>query len=102
MPGSIPTDFELYNMNHLSSRLRVGGVVYGWDESLLNQRWQDLPIHQRKDVAVNGHDIVESGFNGPIVDAIFSSVEQAIILGQLDNNKAAIKEWIEEKFNEHQ
>jgi len=96
-----PTDVELYQMNNIGSRLRVGALVYGWDEVTLNERYEALPIHQRKDVAVNGHDIVEMGFQGPMVDTIFLAIEEAIILRQLDNKKAVIQEWIKEKFDEH-
>lgn len=102
MKPTTPTDLELYQMNHVASRFRVGALVYGWDEVMLNARYEALPIHQRKDVAVNGHDIVELGFQGPMVDTIFLAIEEAIILGQLDNEKTVIQEWIKEKFNEHQ
>jgi len=102
MATTSPTDVELYHMNHISSKLRVGALVYGWDEALLNKNFQALPIHQRKDVAINGYDIVELGFQGPKVDTIFFAIEKAIIHGQLDNNKEAIKHWIKEKFDEHQ
>ena len=102
MASTLPTDLELYYMDNISSKLRVGALVYGWDELLLHNRWQSLPIHQRKDVAINGHDIVELGFQGPKIDEIFIVIEKAIILGQLDNKKATIIEWIKEKYNEHQ
>jgi tRNA nucleotidyltransferase (CCA-adding enzyme) len=101
MAPTEPTDTELYYMSNVQSKLRVGALVYGWNESRLTKRWQDLPIHQRKDVAMNGHDIVELGFQGPQVDEVFSKIEEAIIKGQLVNTKERIKEWIKEILDEH-
>jgi len=101
MASTSPTDLELYYMDNISSKLKVGALVYRWDDSMLNQRWQALPIHQRKDLAINGRDIVELGFQGPKIDAIFLAIEEAIILGQLDNKKESVIQWIKEKFDEH-
>jgi tRNA nucleotidyltransferase/poly(A) polymerase len=98
----VPSDVELYRMTDVESMINVGAVVFGWDAEQLTTRWHRLAIHHRKELDVNGHDIIALGYEGPKVEAIFMAIEEAVLRHQLANKKERIIEWMKEKFDEHQ
>jgi tRNA nucleotidyltransferase (CCA-adding enzyme) len=62
----------------------------------LRQLFDSLPIKERKELAINGNDLM-TWFNkrgGPWVADMLTLVENAIISGEIENNKEQIKEWL--------
>lgn len=66
------------------------------NEYLSNLR-NKLTIHTRKDLAVNGNDLM--GFlpyknKGPWISELLQMIEEQVVRGKLKNEKKAIKEWV--------
>jgi len=64
----------------------------------LNRLKKMLPIQSKNDLAVNGHDVMEMFPNkkrGPWISNLLENIEKAVVLQNIDNNKKAIKEWIQ-------
>ncbi|GEN31793.1 tRNA nucleotidyltransferase (CCA-adding enzyme) [Cerasibacillus quisquiliarum] len=58
---------------------------------------EELAIHSKKELAVNGHDILKMFPNkkaGPWVQRLLNQIERLIVTEQLKNHKEKIKEWI--------
>lgn len=55
-----------------------------------------LPIKQRKELAVNGNDLVAftNKKRGPWIKEVLNKIEQSIISGKLHNDKNEIREWV--------
>lgn len=69
-----------------------------WDEGIehLQVQLAFLPIKSRKELDVNGHDVMGwfDRRGGPWIEEIFKEIERAIIYRQVKNDKEAIKEWL--------
>lgn len=62
----------------------------------LVEMYSKLSITSRKQLAVNGNDIItwSQQSAGPWLKELLAKVEEAIILGELQNNKEDIREWL--------
>lgn len=70
------------------------------DANLKNveQLYHQLPIKNRKELSITGNDLLqwENRRGGPWVEEYFQLIEQAVIRGEVENDKASIKEWLEQ------
>ncbi|WP_246942139.1 CCA tRNA nucleotidyltransferase [Bacillus pinisoli] len=69
------------------------------DETEVSKRfdaYKKLPIYDKSDLAVNGHELIEMVGQppGPWVSKVLSKMEHDILVGKLDNQKELIKEWL--------
>lgn len=54
----------------------------------ITERYANLPIHRSQDLAVNGGDLIQSGFAaGPKLGELLTALQQAVVLGQLSNDQ---------------
>lgn len=63
----------------------------------LYRLYEKLPIQERKDLAVDGKDILDifpQRKKGPWIKELLNNIEKMVVFGQLENNKEQIKEWI--------
>ncbi|KKB37659.1 CCA tRNA nucleotidyltransferase [Bacillus thermotolerans] len=62
----------------------------------LMQRYEELPIKGRKELAVTGKDLKEwkQEKGGPWMKQLLEQIEQSVAEGQIDNRKESIKEWL--------
>lgn len=65
----------------------------------LVQAYQDLPIHNRQDITINGRqvmDLLDLTKGGPVIGQVLTQVETAILKGDLVNEEAAIRDFIQQ------
>ena len=58
---------------------------------------ETLPIKSRKELAINGTDLLDlfpTKKPGPWLEKLLSVIERNVVLGQLENNKNKISEWL--------
>lgn len=63
----------------------------------LSKEKDALPIQSRKDLHINGHDLIDLFPNkkqGPWMNEIIEQIEYKVVMGQLANDNDTIKEWI--------
>ena len=70
----------------------IKGVSY----QKINRMYGNLPIYSRKDIKINGEKIalILNREPGSYLKKIMNDVEEAIILGKLDNNEDELKKYI--------
>ncbi|WP_231514812.1 CCA tRNA nucleotidyltransferase [Oceanobacillus salinisoli] len=59
--------------------------------------YQALPLHSRKELCVNGNDLIHWFPNikqGPWIHDMLTKIEKEVVIGTLINNKSDIKDWI--------
>lgn len=76
---------------------RTRAALYG-DEphvSLLMKQWEALPIRDRKELAINGHDLLAlfERKSGPWLAEMIENMERAVLHRQVENEKEKLKEW---------
>jgi tRNA nucleotidyltransferase (CCA-adding enzyme) len=91
-----PSDLALFDMHDAIAMIRVGALLYEWPLEACLQRYESLPIHHRRDLAINGHDVMNLGFSGPEVDHVLRSVEVAVLSHEVLNEHSAILTWLKE------
>jgi tRNA nucleotidyltransferase (CCA-adding enzyme) len=62
----------------------------------IEKRYNNLPIKTKKELAVNGHDLMNWNNQkaGPWLGKQLQVIEQAVIEKKVRNEKSAIKEWV--------
>ncbi|MCD2248421.1 CCA tRNA nucleotidyltransferase [Listeria marthii] len=65
-------------------------------QAALDQAYELLPIHSKKDLAISGADLLKwSGENaGPWVKETLDNVERAVLLNEINNEKNQLKRWL--------
>ncbi|MBA2870203.1 tRNA nucleotidyltransferase (CCA-adding enzyme) [Anoxybacillus calidus] len=89
-----------YGLTHALSAEKIRSLLSGEKIDInmakLRQLFDSLPIKERKELAINGNDLMR-WFNkrgGPWVAEMLTLVENAIISGEIENNDEQIKEWL--------
>jgi tRNA nucleotidyltransferase (CCA-adding enzyme) len=89
-----------YGLTHALSAEKIRSLLSGEKIDInmakLRQLFDSLPIKERKELAINGNDLMK-WFNkrgGPWVAEMLTLVENAIISGEIENNDEQIKEWL--------
>ncbi|MCK6257490.1 CCA tRNA nucleotidyltransferase [Fictibacillus sp. KIGAM418] len=93
---------DLYELGELQAvscqrvRNAVKGRIVDEDLDSVQKRFQKLPIHQRKELAVNGKDIVslDESEKGPWIQEMLQRIEHGVVEGKVLNEKRAIMEWV--------
>lgn len=64
--------------------------------------YAELPIKQRKDLAINGNDLIDftNRKRGPWIEEVLTLIEQSIIAGTLRNDKNELREWVSHWHNQ--
>lgn len=86
---------EMYDDRFISMVNRVLGQIV--DPNKINEIRSQLPIKNRRDVKINGHDlqlIYPNKARGNWIRRYLDLIEQRIIAGKLENDFEKIKEWI--------
>ena len=62
----------------------------------LEKAYHDLPLKDRKFLAVTGNDLMEweKRKNGPWIKEMLEKIERAVVEGKVENDKLKIKEWL--------
>ncbi|SDM76805.1 tRNA nucleotidyltransferase (CCA-adding enzyme) [Fictibacillus solisalsi] len=82
------------------SCLRIRNLLQGKEAneelSDLKKSYHKLPIHSRKQLAVNGRDVVKSfeREKGPWIQEILGEIEKGVIEKTVQNNKEEILSWV--------
>ena len=68
----------------------------GFQETL-EQLYNNLPIHHRKELAVSGNDLMAwfDRKSGPWIKEVLEKIEQAVLRDEVENEKGRIKEWLQ-------
>ncbi|MBA2875059.1 CCA tRNA nucleotidyltransferase [Thermaerobacillus caldiproteolyticus] len=77
-------------------RSLISGESILENQNRLQQLFASLPIKERKELAINGKDLIEwyKRPSGPWIADMLAMVERAVINGVIDNKKEQIKEWL--------
>lgn len=95
---------DLYQLNEtIIPKLSELCAFYQLSEptNLLLQRYQALPIHQLKDLAINGHDLM-TYFNqrgGSWLKQVLTSCERAVLMNEINNDYQTLLNFAEIKMN---
>lgn len=62
----------------------------------IKERYHSLPVHSKRELAVNGNDLmaIEGRNPGPWLSEYMEKIELAVVNGQVENSKEAIKEML--------
>ncbi|QIL50884.1 CCA tRNA nucleotidyltransferase [Weissella coleopterorum] len=73
------------------------------DPEKLRQRYQDLTIHQRNDLKLNGQTLKQQLklAPGPLLGQLLKKLEQAVVAGQVVNDEASLIQAAEEYLQKH-
>ncbi|WP_226683571.1 CCA tRNA nucleotidyltransferase [Sutcliffiella horikoshii] len=75
-------------------------VVLGLEEESSKKNietlYENLPIYSLKDIVFDGHDLMElaGGKRGKWISEILSDMEIALLHGETENERVALKEWV--------
>lgn len=76
---------------------RLRAVLHGDEPHVqhLLKRWEALPIRERKQLAINGHDLLAlfERKAGPWLAEMIGKIERAVLRGEVENEKEKLKEW---------
>ncbi|MDO4670797.1 MAG: CCA tRNA nucleotidyltransferase [Aerococcus sp.] len=66
----------------------------------LEQTWAALPIHSKKELALNGGDIIQTFHpdDKPQIGAMLNAAEEAVVAGVVINERVAILEYLAHHF----
>ncbi|MFF3022643.1 CCA tRNA nucleotidyltransferase [Gottfriedia sp. NPDC057948] len=66
-----------------------------FNEELLKNRYNQLPIYSKADICITGNDLLEWSQlkGGPWLKEVLSKIEFQLVENQLENNQLAVKEW---------
>ncbi|RCW64933.1 CCA tRNA nucleotidyltransferase [Saliterribacillus persicus] len=82
----------------ISSFCRTGELFVDLPaKNMLKYQKNKLPISNRKELALNGNDIISTfpeRKQGKWIDSLLLEIEKKVVLGEIDNTKLAIKEWL--------
>ena len=86
-------DYDLYVNS-------IAGNLLNIDKKDIVSMYQNLPIKSRKNLCINGKDIMKILKIEPSkeIEEILKDVEDKILLGQLDNNRKAISKYIVKNY----
>ena len=98
-------DYYLYPLDLLKAAERYVAVLnsdirqISTDE--MERRAADLPIRDRSEILVNGHDLIQwsNEKGGPWVKQWLNRLEEVIVSGIVKNERHEIKEWFNHEFN---
>jgi tRNA nucleotidyltransferase (CCA-adding enzyme) len=97
-----------YGLAHALSAEKIRSLLNGEKIDInmakLRQLFDSLPIKERKELAINGNDLM-TWFNkrgGPWIAEMLTLVENAIISGKIENNKEQIRRWLAQCSQKHE
>lgn len=99
--------FEALDLYHLNTaiipKLSQLCLLYQLPETTdaLLQRYQSLPIHQLKDLAINGHDLMTAfqRKGGSWLKQLLTLCEQAVLNDEIANEKTVLLAYAKEQMN---
>ncbi|MEI4768371.1 CCA tRNA nucleotidyltransferase [Psychrobacillus sp. FJAT-51614] len=102
------TTYEIFQFKEdvLIAAVSFGELIFGISSSYTNESIQQLkkaiPIMSSKEIVVNGNDIMEwkQQKRGPWLKEVIEKMTEAIVNGQLANNRKNIKEWFFREYDE--
>lgn len=89
-----------YGLSVLKSSIKIYCILEQKQSEMMILKLQEiydgLPIHSRKELAVSGNDLMGlyNKQGGPWLSHLITVVERAVVNGEVINNKAEIKEWL--------
>ncbi|WP_070121117.1 CCA tRNA nucleotidyltransferase [Bacillus marinisedimentorum] len=98
------TDWQLYKFggSYSQSAARITAALSGVAAQPaleeIARRYSSLPIHSRNELELDGRNLISwSGKRpGPWIEKALSSVEKAVVEQKLANDRADMKEWLEQ------
>ncbi|WP_099158339.1 CCA tRNA nucleotidyltransferase [Virgibacillus ndiopensis] len=88
------------NTENYQGFVKIINMFYGRGHVLieeLEQIEQLLPINSKKDLALNGNDLISlfpDVKKGPWIQTYLNLLEQQVVFGNIKNNKNELKDWI--------
>ena len=78
----------------------IAGNLLNMDKKEIVSMYQNLPIQSRKNLCINGKDIMKILKIEPSkeIEEILKDIEDKILLGQLENNRKAISKYIVKNY----
>ncbi len=89
-----------FGIDYACAAETIRSLVQGWpieeNKRMLQQLFVSLPIKERKELAVNGKDLIEwyQRPSGPWIADTLAMIERVVIHGMVENHKERIKEWL--------
>lgn len=93
--------FAPYNLYYYGLYIStLVGEIKGIDKKIINKHYNELPIHSRKDIALNGKDIMDLiNINDTLtIKMIIKDLEIHILSNTILNNKKELEEYILKKY----
>ncbi|MBS9337473.1 CCA tRNA nucleotidyltransferase [Fructobacillus parabroussonetiae] len=93
--------WDLYQVNDLADTFLEVLDLMGMEQSVhlsIKEKFAALPIHSAKDLAVNGGELIRSGFAkpGPALGRLLHEMEEAVVFGRLENTQKALFDFAKE------
>lgn len=80
--------------NQIAQRAGFGKV----EEKLL-QQYEALPIKDKREICLNGKDLIQLGYQpGPQLGKILSEIEQLLLVGKISNTKQALQAYAKQQL----
>jgi tRNA nucleotidyltransferase (CCA-adding enzyme) len=98
---SLPSKVDLYTSLDVTSMIRVGHYVFGWDSTLLKQMNQQLLLHSRDQLAIRGDEIQVCGFHGPEIEEVLQTLERLVLEETLANDHEVLLQYVKGIANEN-
>ncbi|CAK1232489.1 CCA tRNA nucleotidyltransferase [Fructobacillus cardui] len=94
--------WAIYEHNAYVRTLLETLTIMGVDQSVterIQKTYDSLPIYSMKGLALSGGDLIAAGLAqpGPDLGVVLKKMEQAVVLGQVDNTKEALTTLVEEQ-----
>ena len=80
----------------------VAGAIKNIDKKLITSKYNNLKIHSRNEIVVNGKDIANclKKQPGKYIREILDDIEEKIVCGTLDNDKDKILDYVFNKYKD--
>jgi tRNA nucleotidyltransferase (CCA-adding enzyme) len=88
------TEYEMY-LNGLDVSI-IAGEILGFDPIEINDKYNSLPIHSRKDINITPEKIMQLVERGPgeWIDKLYKDIEFDIIYTNVRNDEEALSEYV--------
>lgn len=81
--------------------LKIAAEIKKLDQTILEEKYNNLPIHSPKDITINYKDIEISlrDSNADKINNIIRDIEHLILTGKIENKKEILLDYILKKYN---
>ena len=72
----------------------TSGLIKGIDRKVIAQKEKDIPIHNRKEIAITYEEVINLGISKNKLNKVYSDLEKQILLRKIRNDKVILTNYI--------